>query len=241
MDFVSYETESELVHEIEEAFRCGRDGEERGGGVDDAAIELEARWKTVQPDGSLVSGVSQTTFDRVDRLLSSYEGWSMTKDWTESHDFFVPDLDDRVVRMGVEFDSDSLRVRKDVVHKRTIRTFEARTPSCTAIRFAITREARVPYDALPRIVRPRHVRIKRRRSFWYTSSTCESTPMFRYDLTTIWSGHTKAEAEAWQRSDRPPIYEIEVEYTGGVECLSIVGSARVVRSMLMKCADLLYI
>jgi hypothetical protein len=85
-------------------------------------------------------------------------------------------------------------------------------------------------------VTPTHVRIRQRKSFYYSNQGNESVWVF--DISLTWSGNTKEEAELSQRNDLPT-YEIECE------CLSPTGyrvqngqtGEYVMRSLLLKMLD----
>jgi hypothetical protein len=71
-------------------------------------------------------------------------------------------------------------------------------------------EATVPIELVPLAVQPHLVRIKQRKRF-FLSSVGMRQESFVFDLTRVFSGKTKSEAEARQRSGQVSSHEIECE------------------------------
>lgn len=71
-------------------------------------------------------------------------------------------------------------------------------------------EHSIPEDLLPVAVTPELVRIKQRRSFRLASLGVEPDA-FSFDLSIVYSGKTKSEAEQKQANNWEPSFEVEVE------------------------------
>jgi len=203
----------------------------------DEPCEFEARLGEIGGAG-FKAGVSMKQIDRMATLLGTFDEWSTVSEWLETHTYYLPEDG---LRIEVCFDDDTMSVQPTAMEKRSLGTFDLATPNPLGpdVRFAASEE-RLVDRALPAVVQPTHVRIKQRRYFEYTPQRYHA-PAFRYDLTLVWSGRTKAEAEEWQRSERPPKYEVEIELTGGRAYVEAVGSDRAARSLLAKCRDLVVV
>lgn len=79
------------------------------------------------------------------------------------------------------------------------------------LRVVLNYEEKIHRKDLPNIINPSFVRIKSRKTFFYTSENFpSSSPIWRIDLTQSWSGKSKSEAEIAQKTQEP-VYEIELE------------------------------
>lgn len=71
-------------------------------------------------------------------------------------------------------------------------------------RVSISVELPVPVTQLPSLVQPQLVRIKQRNSYQRSN--------WRYDLTLVWQGPSRSEAERSQRYAGKTLFEVEIEY-----------------------------
>ena len=173
-------------------------------------FELEARLGTYSGN-SFTPGVNYETLEHIQRMLESYDNWdSMSPQWVEMHDYFYPSptIEGGNIRSTVQFQPDSARKSIDIVHllKKRLSKLDVAyqgegTESAYNMRFTLAQEVTIDKDDVPDIVKPRFIRIKKRREF---SKGC-----WRFDLTKTWSGATRIEAE--QKMNSEPIYEVEVE------------------------------
>ncbi|AVK75872.1 hypothetical protein pneo_cds_265 [Pandoravirus neocaledonia] len=98
------------------------------------------------------------------------------------------------------------------------------------VRVALSREEQVLPNRVPNVAHPEHVAIRQRRRF--------ASGAWAVDLTMVWSGRTKEEAEQRQRRG-PAQYHIEVECIDPVAYLdSHAHDVQVAASVLMRIVDL---
>lgn len=213
-----------------------------GGGL----IELEARLQT-QEKSSLQKGF-------VERCIAGFEEqrFEATGPWTESVDYFFDaelprsvtegrpsgmptPLQHATVRSTMQPDIESLDVSVTSVVKTRLATATIGSAAQGMLQWkvAVSREAPVEAEMLPVIVpHTKHVRIKQRRSFSYTSE--RTGVVWRFDFTMSWSGVTKTEAETAQRAGAPPVYELEIELVRAHPDLT---SLYIAESLLAKMQD----
>tara|TARA_B110000090_G_scaffold159076_2_gene175226 strand:+ start:3562 stop:4335 length:774 start_codon:yes stop_codon:yes gene_type:complete len=176
--------------------------------TDDDHFECEIRFGVVEVGDNgkhqFVSGVSGTFFDRIVGLLDNYDGWSQTKPWCEHHDYFFADDQARALRCSIEFDRSPPTVT--TVHKQRLRTATLlHVDECEVydVRVSLSSEKATTHHQVPETVVPSLVRIKQRKSYFIEQ--------WRYDVTRVWSGKSRGEAEKLHKMDAPNSYEIEVE------------------------------
>ena len=199
------------------------------GPTDEVEVRLGRR-----DNGRFVPGVDKSTMEAIVTKLEQYQGWYDQIDWAESVDYFAGD-----VRYTTGYDHRDFSIKHSAVRKRTLASHDLISDAACDMR--VSRKQEQPVDIekeLPVLFKPDHVRIKQRRTFTYRPSEWDKG-VWRYDLTMVWSGATKTEAERWQQRDHPPLYEVEIEYVGGAEYLQAHGASRAAHSMLLKCGDLL--
>lgn len=203
-----------------------------------ALIELETRMGRITTKG-FEPGVKKLVFERVLTLIHSSRGWSKVTPWIETHDYFYDGYDNEPVRTTVIFDESMRKIRQRHIRKTKIASIDLKSNDNAEIdiRIGLAVEQDIDISIIPEIVEPYLVRIKQRRSVYYTPSGM-SDPVWVYDLTMNWHGETKEEAEMNQKHCEP-IYEIECE------CVS-PGTYRqhkqedykfVARSLLLKILD----
>jgi hypothetical protein len=175
---------------------------------EDALVELETRMGQIQQN-KFVPGLSKPLFDRVLRLIHSYRGWSKVTPWTEIHDFFYDGLDNEPIRTTVMFDETQRKLHQRHIRKKKIASLDLKSHKEIDIRIALAVEEDLDPSIIPEIVEPNLVRIKQRRSYYYTPSGM-TDPAWVFDLTLTWQGSTKEEAELNQK-EIDPVMEVECE------------------------------
>lgn len=146
-------------------------------------------------------------------------------------------IGERQVRTRVEARSGSLSVRAATVAKRRLHRCEVRCRGTPwRVRVDLSEEPPVPAHELPDTVLPTRVAIAHRSSATYGGT--EGAPLWRYDLSVVWHGRTRTEAEARQRdSSVVPEYMLELEYIGGPAGLAERGAEYLACSGLLKILD----
>jgi len=186
--------------------------------------ELEARLGKFTLTG-FKPGVSCQFMENVIIMLKSYKKWSSETDWEETHDYYykTDETNLPMVRTTSSFIIDKVtgrrRIGADHIRKHVKRVLDYKYHSSTPASFQHNYDLRVNLsfeevisrENLPTIVNPSFMRIKCRKSFYYTSEQFPSSvPIWKLDLTRSWSGASKSEAELRQKTEEP-VYEIEIE------------------------------
>jgi len=206
-------------------------------------LELEARlghWNV--EDRRFCPGVDRFFIERALNMLNSFDAWSRVTPWAEMQDFYYTDKSGQNMRTTVFYDDQSKQIRqhhiiKKVMNRETVIVKGSENPD---IRISLAVEQEVDESLVPEVVQPNYVRIKQRKSFFYTPLGF-SEPIWVFDMTLSWSGNTKSDAERKQYSTSP-VYEIECE------CLSPIAyrlhkqekRGFVARSLLLKLLDFYY-
>ncbi len=206
-------------------------------------IELEARlgfWNTDKK--CFQAGVDRHFMERALGMLTSFDAWSRVTPWSEIQDFYYKDLSGQDLRTTVLYHDQEKKVCKIHLIKKTFdrHTVLVEGTDHPDIRISLSLEQEVDSELIPQIVQTEHVRIKQRKSFYYTPCGF-SEPMWVFDMTLSWSGSCKAEAEKKQYSEAP-IYEIECECLSPSAYRFYKQERRlfVVRSLLLKLLDFYY-
>jgi hypothetical protein len=218
-------------------------------------VELEGRLGRCTPEGGFQSGITATQFRLLEKTLNTYADWHWKEDWTETCDVFfrtrvfMPD-GSQEQQVGVR---SSVSVRDGKLHTRTIIKQALNTRllqlhalnSCnqgtqrpdvqTDVKVQASLEVNLPERFHPVAVVPDHVRIKQRRSFCYAS---EQT--FLYQLTRVFAGCSRSEAEARLQNGKPTSYEVEIECLGVQKHLAASSAKQVylLLSLLTKLLDM---
>lgn len=218
-------------------------------------FELEARLGKLGSD-RFQPGVSVHFMEKVVNMMNTYQQWSEVTPWTETHDYYYANGADASlppVRTTAQFEIDSdtqkRRVKTSHMRKFNIRKYDYLFMSQSVklptdhyqydLRISLNREESVPASELPRIVNPTFMRIKSRKTYFYTSEDSPaSKPIWRFDLTKSWSAPTKTQAEIKQRTE-DPVFEIELEC---INPMALMTSPKhdafyVACSMLLKMKD----
>ena len=174
-----------------------------------------------------------TEFDRTCPSALCFNQWREHADYS-----FDAGVKIGEVRTRVEYDTDACTVRSQTVRKRLLQRIEVSildTPY--AIRVDACQEQPLDDKHIPEAVNPSRVALKHRCSAHHTPR--ESThPMWRYDLTVLWSGPSRTDAEIAQAdTEVAPEYIVEIEYVGNRDDLSRFGADYVALSAIIKVAD----
>ena len=194
-------------------------------------VRLGRRHKVSQRWDSEVSG---SFFLSTLEMLQGFAGWSVPPATVHMHDYFyvVPATDassePRRIRTTMQFGSPCTvtHVCKTLVGLRDLKLVDH---SCDA-RVSLKQELPVKGEELPDVVVPTHVRIKRRTSFFLDR--------WRFDLTQVWRGASRSEAEESQASGQC-VYEVEAEFTGDRAYVASVTDQYMATSLLLKLCSVL--
>jgi hypothetical protein len=118
------------------------------------------------------------------------------------------------------------------------------TPSSTTIlkpyyiRVSSAIENEICKDRIPSHVMPSHVRIKKRKSYYYRPYG-STAPLWVFDLTESYNGATHMECETKQRLRQEPVYEVECECLSTTEYRNAKKETmdHLILSMFMKLLD----
>jgi hypothetical protein len=199
-------------------------------------FEVEARLGSVSEQG-FVSNVGKECFTALLEALESYPNWHQVSNWVESQDvFYITEFPNNLegkttraeVRTTVGLDYDKKMVLKHCI-KRRLRNLDFKVIAMGAAnestflasvpetlngplnpRVSFSVEQTVPDEVLPIAVVPTKVRIKQRKRFFITSLGVER-PAFSVDMTIVYTGKSKSEAEQSQVKGEDASYEVEVE------------------------------
>lgn len=191
-------------------------------------LELEVRLGRRVESGRWETDVGATTFFASLELLQSYKQWARREEACDSHDYFYALPSGARARTSVVFDK---QVTVTHVQKQAMGALDVKlvTHSFDA---RVSLKSEVPLDAkaLPHMVEPTLVRIKKRWSFWLDK--------WRFDLTQVWSGVTREVAESNQARNMCT-FEIEVECVCDAGVVSGLSDEYIALSMLLKLCSLL--
>jgi hypothetical protein len=208
--------------------------------LDTASLELEGRLGRFGPSG-FDPDVGSSAFCAILGMLESYHGWSHVSQWEETQDVFFsatlppgflsPEDDGRPVQVRTSVNSGGPKgATMEIAHivKKKLRRVDlalqnvdvgacalgTQAAGCAAFpldaRVATSLEWVVPPDVLPVAVRPDLVRIKQRRSFFLPSPGVDGD-CFRFDVTIVYRGRTKSDAEGCQQAGKGASFEVECE------------------------------
>ena len=213
-------------------------------------IEFEARLGYWDDKNEIFnSGVDKNFILRALSLVDLYKGWSSVVDWHEIHDFFYKEKSSGDnLRTSVKFDLENKKIITKHIKKNTydrlnlkfLEECEVKQQSFTSnpsIRLSLATEIPISASVVGEIVDPFFVRIKKRKSYFYTPAGF-SEPVWVFDFTLSWDGVTKSEAEQKQKKKNPK-YEMEVEFLSPLtyQLFKNESSEYVIQSFLMKIVD----
>lgn len=184
--------------------------------------EIEARFGTWMGN-YFKSHVTKGFTEQVLALFETYTLWQRVTPWEESHDYFY-DTAGKQIRTSVYFRIDPITQKREMttehIKKYSKHCIDFKYVSCDGglsspnqydLRVSLNCEETVPKSELPSVINPSSVRIKSRKSFYHKSGTFPSSePLWRFDVTRVWHGNTRTEAEQNQRNGTT-VYEIELE------------------------------
>jgi hypothetical protein len=184
--------------------------------------ELEVRLGQVCGGGRFVSGVEPSTLERIESLLNSNQSF-VSSNWEEFHTYNY-EQDGEALRTRVSFDPYAIKTVPSTVRKSTVASLLCRCGDL-ALRVALSTETPVTPKAC--VVSTEHVRVQQRRTFEWKASA-------RYDLSRVWAGKTRSEAET-ARGHAAPTHEVEIEWIAPPDAEA--DDAHVAASLLLKAAD----
>jgi len=205
--------------------------------VEGSSFELEARLGTWVPGeeargttARFANGVSREFMDRVLDLCQGWDDWSAAEGWREMHDYIFR-IGNAQVRTTVGFDPSTGQASSRTVHKKILKIRDyAYVPTigegprisllAADVRVALSEERVIRESSLPKwgpARVPLRVRIKQRRSFYYTPARQEGRSgdvsateavgkkdaVWRFDFTLVWSARTLAQAQRLQQTVLP--------------------------------------
>lgn len=207
--------------------------------------ELECRFgKICQQE--FVAGVSSNFWDQCLKKLESYKGWTKVKGWDMScvYQYIVPlNNTNQLIRTTVDpvinqnYQSRTHIIKQPIAKRdlKCVYTSEKYSTERWDVRVSLAREVKVNEESLPATVDTKRVSIRQRKSFM--CSPIDGVPMYSIDMTMVWSGKTKHDAEQKVKTHAPE-YHIECECLHPKEVLSL-GGPHVILSMLKKMMDFL--
>lgn len=191
-------------------------------------VELKVRLgKRVSTGSRWDADIGSATFQAVHALLDTYDGWLHKQVHVDSHEYYFSHASTQVqTTVSMQSHVTVTHVRKGSVAsldlKLVTQPFDAR----------VSVKTEVPVDAatLPPIVEPHLVRLKKSSSFWLDK--------WRFNLTQVWSGGTRSEAELNQTGGKCT-YEVDVECVCLPALLSTLSNDYIALSMLLKVCSML--
>lgn len=186
------------------------------------SFELECRFGVWQGQ-YFENGVTKLFIEKILSMFDTFTEWKKITDWEETHDYYYANGKDTsapMVRTTASFKVDPKTGRKSIQtqhmrkYQRAKIDFKYMGPLSDFhydLRVGLNYEENVSEQELPSIVNPSSVRIKSRKSFYYTSEDFPSIdPIWRFDITRSWTGYSRTDAELKQRKGETT-YEFELE------------------------------
>jgi len=228
-------------------------------------VEVEGRLG-IFTDKGFNSNVGKQNFCTILAMLETYPQWHHVTNWVETQDvFYVIEIPSNVsgldkptrcqVRTSVGVDASKTmtichtmkrKLKSVSMHVVPLGGCGSNSLSGTGDPLATPLDARVtvsvehalPPEMLPVAVVSDLVRIKQRKRFTLSSLGVDN-PAFAIDLTIVYSGKTKSEAERRQAAEQDAHYEVEVECLDPVAYLQTCNQEEPVLalSILLKLHD----
>jgi hypothetical protein len=214
-------------------------------------FELEGRLGKLTPTG-FDPNVGSTAFCAILSMLETFPRWSKVTPWQESQDVFFTAALPASALVGLEESGRPVQVRTtvqssvdgsiEILHivKKKLKRVDlalqnvdvgacalgTRASGCAALpldaRVSSSLERSVSSSILPVAVSPDLVRIKQRKRF-FLSSLGVPTDCFSFDMSIVYSGRTKTEAEHKQQQNDQASFEVECECLAPREYLKTSG------------------
>ena len=227
-------------------------------------LELEARLGHLRGH-HFDPNVGQSAFCTILQLLEGYHRWSRISNWQETQDIFYsvelpaefecegPKRKTQIrttVGIDEKGDIELLHHIKKKIQSVDMEMRVMDSGSCSVnvcrrdnndghdARVAASIEKSVPADLLPIAVTPDFVRIKQRKRF-FLASLGIAGETFSFDLSIVYMGKTKSEAEQNQSQQLNASFEIEIECLEPHEYLKSSGGEDLMLalSLILKCHD----
>lgn len=202
---------------------------------DSSFFELEARFGILS-SSCFQSGVTR---EEMNRIVQMMEGSSFLKrddqSWNEQHDVSFR-WKGEAYRTRVLFDATNMKICPSTIKKKKVGYADISQVAynnihCFDLRVGLKEEIPIPNDLLTSIcIQPDHFRIKQTTRFLTLCGT------WAFDLSTVWEGKTKTEAEKKQMKTDPS-FEVECELADP-SSLSSKSDRYVAASLLLKMHDL---
>lgn len=175
-------------------------------------VELEMRIGTLvsmtaDDTPRFVPGVNVAVFAQLMDDLSSVADLDSDDAWTEVADHFYKMPNGKDVRTRIEYDADSMSLRKthtvkELLHRAVVRREDDPRDACR-VDLAVEHPIAPP----PAVCMLTHVRLKHRRRF---VDRRNGDVVWCYELSKVWSANSRIGVDKKQQESEP-IYEIEVE------------------------------
>lgn len=211
---------------------------ENGGGD---TLELEARLGIFNTHINKFSpSINPLCFKDAERSLDQCTFWSSVEEWHEEIDVFLPGgVRQRIVETSPVNGEACGVVQHSVCKKRVASEILICTGPRASIGHDCGMDARVTLNKeIPvktnQLVpcQPTHVRIKQRKTYKMTH--------WQWDLSRVWAGNTRLEAEQQQRN-AAPIYELELELINPDDLFKAHSTSYIAESLLLKLGSLVRI
>jgi len=207
--------------------------------------EVEVRLGRSNPYGTqFTSGVDHSTYEAISKLLYASDALGEPHAYV-MQTYTYKDLEGRVMRTRVGSEPGQVvntrkRRHAHVDIRMDVRRhgWDRRRPA--DLRLCTSTEEAVPQRLVPDVVSQADtlsVRLAHRTTWTYCSSAT-GTATVRYDLSQVWSGRDREEAELAEQHDQAA-YEVEIELVDPVAYLKEAGAAHVAADLMVKALDLL--
>ena len=202
-------------------------------------LELEARLGVYDTHTNKFSpSINPLCFKDAERSLDQCTFWTSVNDWHEEIDVFLPGgVRQRIIETPTS--STCGVVQHSVCKKRLASEFLLCTGPRASIGHDCGMDARVTLNKETPVktqelvpCHPTHIRIKQRKTY--------EMAHWRWDLSRVWSGNTRLEAEQEQRNSAPT-YELELELINPDELFKTHSTAYIAESFLLKLGSLVRI
>jgi len=205
-------------------------------------IEIEARLGKYK-NNQFVPGVSEEFFTSFNQYMNNQKIWKNINPFIETHEYLYTYNNinyKSIIEFHENISYNTILQKEKIMNIDLPITFTGINEHAYDVRFSLSKETLIQnaQEILPPMIEPNHMRIKQRQSFqlqqFYDTN---QSPIWSYDLTTVWSGKSKSEAEQNQRGLNT-IYEIELEIINLIFLLSMKNDTYITQSLLLKAGDI---